>query len=388
MIDYSAGTRSVIIGDSGSGLSRFAQETYEADPENVAIASQKADNNITFLRDTVIEEVVFGLEQRGIASDDMHRRARHILTQLGLWQLSEANPAQLSGGQTKRLSIAEVAILEHKVLFLDSPFAGLDQQSIQAVIDFIAGYPGAVILLLTEDHELLDDSFHRFYLYDDSLTTQKPEEKPFEIPERVASSDGIRREIPIGTVQAVRGVKKRKFWQFRAPQQRVFRSEEISLPLFQGEITWLRGANGAGKTSLMRAMVGFDGAEGLDVSVTMQTQQATDQVFSTTMSQFVGNDELLAQWGIDPEMHPYDVPQAHLRLGQVAAVLGRKTQVVLLDEPDVGLDRHSRQYFHHLLAAALRQGQAMVLTCHDARVISEMRQYCTVNEVFLPSPVA
>ena len=59
-----------------------------------------------FLRDTVIENIAFGLEQRGVERGEMQRRCLDIADKLGLSDLLERNPRELSTGQAKRLTLA------------------------------------------------------------------------------------------------------------------------------------------------------------------------------------------------------------------------------------------------------------------------------------------
>ena len=100
--------------------------------------------HITYLRATVAEELAFGLEQRGIAPAQMWERVRKI--GLGLENLLDRAPAQLSGGQTRRLAIGAVAILEAPTMLLDDPFSGLDTSSRAQLITMLESYEGDVIV--------------------------------------------------------------------------------------------------------------------------------------------------------------------------------------------------------------------------------------------------
>ena len=82
-----------------------------------------------FLRDTVIENIAFGLEQRGVERGEMQRRCLDIADKLGLSDLLERNPRELSTGQTKRLTLAMLLVVELPHLVLDEPYEGLDRES-------------------------------------------------------------------------------------------------------------------------------------------------------------------------------------------------------------------------------------------------------------------
>ena len=119
--------RHLVIGD---GLSSWASELVDAAPcGQVAYLGADATCHLTYLRDTVIEEVAFGLEQHGIHPDIMLDRVTAILTDLNLMDLAEAHPTRLSGGQTRRVALASVLVLQADTLVLDDPWAGLDTKT-------------------------------------------------------------------------------------------------------------------------------------------------------------------------------------------------------------------------------------------------------------------
>jgi len=100
--------RHLVIGD---GLSSWASELVDAAPRGqVAYLGADATCHLTYLRDTVIEEVAFGLEQRGTYPDIMLDRVTALLTDLNLMDLAEAHPTRLSRGQTRRAALASAAV--------------------------------------------------------------------------------------------------------------------------------------------------------------------------------------------------------------------------------------------------------------------------------------
>ncbi|WIM72638.1 hypothetical protein QP028_01380 [Corynebacterium suedekumii] len=92
-------------------------------------------------------------------------------------------------------------------------------------------------------------------------------------------------------------------------------------------------------------------------------QRAADQVVESTVADFVG--PRVAELDVDPDSHPLDLGATDLRLAQFLAVSGLGRPVLLLDEPDVGLDPQGRGRLHQLIAEQLRDGVAIMMTCHD-----------------------
>lgn len=371
----------VITGASGSGLSTLANQVHDTWP-NALVVGQDPIAHITFLRETVIEEVAIGLEQRGVPQQEMQRRVENALTAAGLAHLAEHNPTTLSGGQTRRLAIACVAVIEPEILVLDDPFAGLDPVSAERIQKLLDTLPSRTVVLSPRGQG-------DFTLK--NTTLQLPSAlKPVQLPKPVPLSDLP--AIDLGEVAATRGGRKRRWWQFRERDLPVFTAGPIYLAPKPSEVLWLRGDNGAGKTTLLRALAGLESNPGLEtthgVTVSLALQRAADQVAEVRVADFVGDEaalERLAALGVelDAEEHPLDLPAAHLRLAQLAQVLAQDRQLVLLDEPDVGLDTACRGVAHTLIAEALTAGRAIVMTCHDASFAGEVGEYSHVTVVRL-----
>lgn len=364
-----------VIGNSGAGLTALAAQAHNEWP-GAAVVQQDATAHVSYLRDTVIEEVALGLEQRGTPIPEMRRRCERLLSAAGLTELAERHPAQLSGGQTRRLAIATVAVLEPDILLLDDPFAGLDLTSATHIIRLLEALPSRIVVL--GNRPRLDAV--KLSLIDGILSPTSPPTHEPSLPPRVEPTGN---PIDLGEITATRGGKPRKWWQFRAHEDPEFTAGPIHLTVRPGQAVWLRGDNGAGKTTLLRAMAGLDGNPGLALGVSLALQRAADQLAESTVREFVGAPDAVAALGLDPETHPLDLPAARLRLAQLAQVFAQNRPLVLLDEPDVGLDAPSRDRAHALIADGLRRGQAVIFTCHDTTFAAEVGEYSRHEVAFM-----
>jgi NitT/TauT family transport system ATP-binding protein len=78
---------------------------------------------------TVLENVAIGLEVAGTAKADARAKAEQWLTKVGLANFGGRYPHMLSGGQRKRVGLAQVLIRNPKYLLMDEPFGPLDAQT-------------------------------------------------------------------------------------------------------------------------------------------------------------------------------------------------------------------------------------------------------------------
>ena len=80
---------------------------------------------------SALDNVIVGLEFRGVARAEAIERGNDWLKRVGLSGFSGRYPHQLSGGMRKRVSLAQTFILNPKILLMDEPFSALDVQTRQ-----------------------------------------------------------------------------------------------------------------------------------------------------------------------------------------------------------------------------------------------------------------
>jgi NitT/TauT family transport system ATP-binding protein len=83
----------------------------------------------TFPWRSVIDNVAFPLELRGMPRAERLERTRHYVAMVGLRGFEHRHPAELSGGMRQRVSIARTLAAQPKILLMDEPFASLDEQT-------------------------------------------------------------------------------------------------------------------------------------------------------------------------------------------------------------------------------------------------------------------
>ena len=78
---------------------------------------------------TALENVAIGLETAGTPPSEARPRAQEWLKRVGLGSFGDRHPHMLSGGQRKRIGLAQVLIRDPKILLMDEPFGPLDAQT-------------------------------------------------------------------------------------------------------------------------------------------------------------------------------------------------------------------------------------------------------------------
>ena len=103
---------------------------------------------------TAKENVMFGLEMKGMRGAELHDTAMRYLDLVGLADSARYRPHQLSGGMKQRVGIARALAIDPAVLLMDEPFGALDAQTrenLQAELLDIQARTRKTILFVTHD---------------------------------------------------------------------------------------------------------------------------------------------------------------------------------------------------------------------------------------------
>ncbi|MEP6765994.1 MAG: ABC transporter ATP-binding protein [Gemmatimonadaceae bacterium] len=164
-----------ILGPSGSGKSTILRLIAGLTPQHPAssgevlvlgrhVTGPGADRGMVFQdytsfdNRTVLDNVAFGLECRGIAEKERRDQAREWIAKVGLDPLrdSQKYPHQLSGGMRQRVAIARTLILHPKIVLMDEPFGALDPRTrlnMQDLLVSLARETQATVFFVTHDIE-------------------------------------------------------------------------------------------------------------------------------------------------------------------------------------------------------------------------------------------
>ncbi|TIV67138.1 MAG: ABC transporter ATP-binding protein [Mesorhizobium sp.] len=169
-LDIRSGECLVIVGASGSGkttLLRILAGLERADGGAVAIGGREIEGvgeerAVIFQEPrllpwlSVLGNVAFGLEVRGVPKAEAEEQARFYIALVGLAEFSDAYPRQLSGGMAQRVGIARALTVQPEILLLDEPLGALDAMtkiSMQEELARIWNEQNVTMVVVTHDLE-------------------------------------------------------------------------------------------------------------------------------------------------------------------------------------------------------------------------------------------
>ncbi|WP_237037538.1 energy-coupling factor ABC transporter ATP-binding protein [Mediannikoviicoccus vaginalis] len=105
--------------------------------ELVGFVFQNPFSQISGIKKTVFEEIAYGLENLGVEREEMKRRVKDVIQLLKIEDLQDKNPLELSGGQSQRVAIASIIVMNPKILIFDEPTSQLDPLGTEEIFDIL-----------------------------------------------------------------------------------------------------------------------------------------------------------------------------------------------------------------------------------------------------------
>ncbi len=211
-----------------------------------------------------------------LESGELRRQADGHLATVGLLDLADQPAAVLTAGQRRLLSLARVLASGAQMIVLDEPGAGLNDNEKRALGDIILSLSaaGKTILFIDHDMPLVSRIARRIIVLDQGRIIANGEPAAVRSDPRVLQAylgqrSAVVSAASIGTPRARRPLLQ--ISDLCVNYGGLTALDRVSLDVGEGEIVALVGANGAGKSSLLRAIVGvesssaervtFDGAD-------------------------------------------------------------------------------------------------------------------------------
>ena len=195
-IEIKKGEFWAVIGKNGSGkttfcnmLRRFVPDFYKGEltgkitledkelkdysqkelVQKIGFVFQNPFTQISGVKDTVFEEIAYGLENLGLDKEEIISRVEKILKLLEIEKLRDRNPYDLSGGQKQRVALASIIAMNPDVLVIDEPTSQLDPKGTEDIFKIInlMANEGKTIILVEHKLELIAEYAENILVLDE-----------------------------------------------------------------------------------------------------------------------------------------------------------------------------------------------------------------------------
>ncbi|RLK63445.1 ABC transporter ATP-binding protein [Atopobacter sp. AH10] len=117
-------------------------------------SSQNPFTQISGVKDTVEEEIVYGMENLGFDREKMQERLEKVLADFNLTGLRGKNPYDLSGGQKQRVALASIVAIDPEVIILDEPTSQLDPEGTAEIFSIVEQLKKAGKTIIMIEHKI------------------------------------------------------------------------------------------------------------------------------------------------------------------------------------------------------------------------------------------
>lgn len=132
---------------------------------------------------TVEKDIFFGLKQYKLTYDEKYKRAKAVLSLLGLNfdKIKDKSPLALSGGEKRKVAVAGILVCKPKYLIFDEPIAGLDYNSRESFMKLLSSLKqnGKTIIIISHNTDYLAEYANRIFVMDGGKIVL--DDKPNEI---------------------------------------------------------------------------------------------------------------------------------------------------------------------------------------------------------------
>ncbi|MGE6413948.1 energy-coupling factor ABC transporter ATP-binding protein [Planococcus kocurii] len=139
--------------------------------EKIGYVFQNPFTQISGVKETVFEEVAYGLENLGVPVEEIYPRVEEVLTLVNIQDLREKNPFELSGGQRQRVALASIIVMDPEILVIDEPSSQLDPIGTDQVFEIIRlmKEKGKTIILVEHKMDLVAEHSDTLILLDEGV---------------------------------------------------------------------------------------------------------------------------------------------------------------------------------------------------------------------------
>ena len=418
-------------GSSTGTISIFGKDVrdYENMGEigrRIGVVFDDADAQLIFT--TVEEEVLSGLENRGLSSADVKERLEKILKLTDIEKIRYRPPHTLSGGQKQRVALAATLASGTDCIILDEATAELDTHATGVIISILRELKAQkkTIIVVEQKPREMAEITDRVVMIEkghvagvvsakEFFDNYRDDEDTADLKSEVADgdSDGNGNAGAGEDTDAVADYDSRETaikitdLVHRYGENRGI--DGLSLEIKHGELVAVIGENGSGKTTLSKHLNGLLKPTSGDVIVAgLNTKESTvtelanhaglvfqnpdTMLFEETVEKEIlfglkniGKKEeecdglidgILAEVGLSEKrkVFPRSMSRGERQRLAIACVTAMRPEIIILDEPTTGLDPLEAKRIMGILTRLSRQGHTVIMVSHDMKIVKNYAQ--------------
>lgn len=316
-------------------------------------------------------EIAFGMENRGMARQEMYERIGRTADLLHIHHLLDKSLFAMSGGEKQKIACASTSVIDPDILVLDEPSSNLDIKSIRDLKQILQQWKAQGKTILIAEHRLyylMDLADRVIYLENGNIAGDYPIEDFRKIPESTLHQMGLR-SSRLPTFQANRSDDDQPSMtlenvRFSYGKKETLHIDRLVLP--QNRIIGILGKNGAGKSTFAHCLCGlakkakgtlwmnqktYDAKARLacsymvmqDVNHQLFTESVADEIRLSLPPEQEDDEriaEILDQFNLLPyqDLHPMSLSGGQKQRVALASAVASGGDILILDEPTSGLD--------------------------------------------------
>ncbi|MHB9648527.1 ABC transporter ATP-binding protein [Weissella paramesenteroides] len=370
--------------------------------KRIAMLFQNPDRQ--FAMRTARLQLVFALENLQLPIDTINQRVTLAINALHLEQIADQDLLTLSGGEKQRVALAIILAMDSDIVLLDEPFASVDPTARLALLtDLKKMQLEQHKTIIISDHDLsgYQELVDHLFAIDTASGTlhQQPLSKLFDLPAQTPFYGLPHSNGPLGWQDLTLTVGK---------SRQLLKNSNFTLPT--GQIGFLSGANGIGKSTLFKALshqVKYTGQvtwhnedttkiklKNWAKKVALIFQSASDQFVTMTVQEEITLSQqhglAVAYWSEEriqsalkslnlnhlTEHVVYQLSGGQQKKLQVLSMLIMGQPILLLDEPLAGLDIDSVQAVMQLISDSIQAtNQSVLMISHQRSGLADFIDY-------------
>lgn len=358
------------------------------------------NSDAQFCMEKVKDEIIFCLENIEYPVEKMDELVNRVLIEMDILHLKDRDLSSLSGGEKQKVALAIILAISPKIIILDEPFANVDYESSQEIIQKLKRLNEEnKTTIIAIDHRISlwkDIDYEFLYLGKGCKILDDTSYFELEDSEEIKKNrESLKdKEVVLELENISIGYGEKKLL------------ENCSLIAKEGEVISLIGKSGAGKSSLLLNIAGLtkikNGAIkflGKDIKKWKRKEilKNIGIVFQNPQNQFITYkvidelifsmkqnerdekkllekaEELLKQFNLYEYRNysPFSLSQGQQRKVAVLSMLAGDQKILLCDEPTYGQDNRTSREIMEFLKKRANEGLTIIIVSHDRNLVYE-----------------